>query len=47
MAQMRWWAGYETYPQSPVFIGRKDLLTALHTTLQDQEHSTAVVQALQ
>jgi tetratricopeptide (TPR) repeat protein len=32
--------------RSPVFTGREELLTALHTALQDEEHSTAVVQAL-
>jgi predicted ATPase len=32
--------------RSPVFTGREKLLTALHTALQDQQRSTAVVQAL-
>ncbi len=32
--------------RSPVFTGRDGLLTALQTALQDEEHSTAVVQAL-
>jgi tetratricopeptide (TPR) repeat protein len=31
---------------SPVFTGREELLTALHAALQDQQRSTAVVQAL-
>jgi hypothetical protein len=29
--------------RSPAFTGREELLTALHTALQDEEHSTAVV----
>ena len=32
--------------RSPAFTGRDELLTALHTALQDEERSTAVVQAL-
>jgi tetratricopeptide (TPR) repeat protein len=32
--------------RSPVFTGREELLTTLHTTLQNEERSTAVVQAL-
>jgi hypothetical protein len=32
--------------RSAVFIGREELLTALHTALQSEERSTAVVQAL-
>jgi DNA-binding SARP family transcriptional activator len=32
--------------RSPVFTGREELLTALHAALQDEERSTAVVQAL-
>ncbi len=32
--------------RSPVFTGRDELLTALHTALQHEERSTAVVQAL-
>jgi hypothetical protein len=32
--------------RSPVFTGREELLTALHTALQHEERSTAVVQAL-
>jgi hypothetical protein len=32
--------------RSPVFTGRQDLLIALHTAIQDQQRSTAVVQAL-
>jgi DNA-binding SARP family transcriptional activator len=32
--------------RSPVFTGREELLTALHTALQNGERSTAVVQAL-
>ncbi|MDQ4032017.1 MAG: FxSxx-COOH system tetratricopeptide repeat protein, partial [Actinomycetota bacterium] len=32
--------------RSPVFTGREELLTALHTALQDEKRSTAVVQAL-
>jgi tetratricopeptide (TPR) repeat protein len=32
--------------RSLVFTGREELLTALHTALQDKERSTAVVQAL-
>ena len=32
--------------RSPVFTGRKELLTALHSALEDKESSTAVVQAL-
>ncbi len=32
--------------RSPVFTGREELLTALHTALHDEECSTAVVQVL-
>ena len=32
--------------RSPVFTGREELLTALHTALHDEQRSTAVVQAM-